>query len=157
MKKRAPRSSLPADERQARSRLRQLLGQADGLLHGTIIEMTRRCGNPRCRCSTDDNSKHRSFYLGQTLAGKTSMQYIPKDLEQTVRSWVEDFQEASTLLESISQHGHLRFKSVKESRAEKKSTTARKTSAKKAIRKKRATQKKRPGKKTTSTRRKRSS
>jgi topoisomerase IA-like protein len=85
------------------------------------------------------------------------MQYIPKDLEQTVRSWVEDFQEASALLESISKHGHLRFKSAKDARAEKKSTTARKTSAKKAIRKKRVMQKKQPRKKISSTRRKRSS
>ena len=48
----ANRASLSAEDRRLRSRLRQLLSQADGFLHGSLIEMARRCGNPRCRCAS---------------------------------------------------------------------------------------------------------
>ena len=105
--------SLSPGERRLRSRLHQLLHQAEGLLHGSLIEMARRCGNPRCRCAAAENQKHRSLYLGQTRRGKSSMQYVPKDLEPTVRRWVEDFQRALDLLEALSQEGWLALSAAK--------------------------------------------
>ena len=105
--------SLPVAERRLRSRLHQLLHQAEGLLHGSLIEMARCCGNPRCRCAVAESQKHRSLYLGQTRRGKTSMQYVPKDLEPTVRRWVEDFRKALELLEALSQEGWLRLSAAK--------------------------------------------
>ena len=112
-KKRPNPGSLPAEERRLRSRLHQLLGAAEGFLHGSLIEMARRCGNPRCRCASDDDKKHRSLYLGQTRGGKTTMQYVPKDQEETVRRWSADFQEAAALLEGLSGQGRLRLEAAK--------------------------------------------
>ncbi len=54
------RNSLPPTERQIRSRLRQLLDQAEGFLHGSPIELSRKCGKPTCRCASDDSLRHRS-------------------------------------------------------------------------------------------------
>jgi len=128
--KKSNRSSLSAEERRLHSRLHQLLSRSGGLLHGSLIEMARRCGNPGCRCASDDAHKHRSLYLGQTRGGKTTMEYVPKDQEQTVRRWAGDFQRARDLLEAISQEG---WRRLGESKA--KAKAARKAAKNKAAKK----------------------
>lgn len=105
---------LPAEERQLRSQLHQVLSAAEGFLHGSLIEMARRCGKSSCRCATQEEAKHRSLYLGQTLNGKTTMEYVPKELEPTVRQWVSNFQLALELLERLNQQGRDRFKARKQ-------------------------------------------
>jgi hypothetical protein len=106
-------STLPAEERHARSRLHQILDQSGGFLHGSIIEMFRRCGRPNCRCASSDEFKHRAVYLGQTIKGKTTMVYIPVRAEKMVRQWVANFQQAGQLLEQISQQGRARLREIK--------------------------------------------
>ena len=106
-------ASLPAAERQCRSKLHQLLARAEGFLHGSLITMARRCGKPSCRCATDDNARHQSLYLGQTLAGKTTMIYIPARLEPAVRKWHENFQQVRRLVEQLSQQGRVRLGQAK--------------------------------------------
>ena len=124
-------SILPAAERQSRSKLHQLLNQAEGFLHGSLIVMTRRCGKPSCRCASDDNARHQSLYLGQTLEGKTTMIYIPSRLERTVRQWHDNFQQIEQLVEQLSQQGRVRLsqaKSTKSGTTAKSAPTSRKTS-----------------------------
>lgn len=97
-----PRLGLSAADRAARSRLHLLLEQADGLVHGSLIRMARRCGNPNCRCATK-GQKHVSWYLGVTVKRKTRMKHLPKGSEAKVRRWVEHYRHARELLEQISQ------------------------------------------------------
>ena len=111
------RSILPAAERQSRSRLHLLLNQAEGFLHGSLIVMARRCGKSSCRCATDDNAKHQSLYLGQTLEGKTTMIYIPARLVGTVRQWHDNFQQAEQLIEQLSQQGRARLSQAKSTKS----------------------------------------
>jgi hypothetical protein len=75
--------------------------------------MARRCGKPSCRCAADDNARHESLYLGQTLGGKTTMIYIPARLERTVRQWHDNFQQAGQLVEQLSQQGRARLSQAK--------------------------------------------
>lgn len=103
------RSSFSARERDLRSRLHLLLNNADGFIHGSLIEMARKCGNPHCRCASNDEFKHRSQYLGQTRGGKKSMVYVPKDLEPQVRLAIEHFQRALALLEELNAEARLRL------------------------------------------------
>jgi hypothetical protein len=131
-------ASLSAEERRLRSRLHQLLSRAEGFLHGSLIEMARRCGNPRCRCAASDANKHRSLYLGQTREGKSTMLYVPRDLEETVRRWSGNFQEAADLLEALNRQGRNRI-----------SETKTKAGAAKKIARKKPPAKKPPAKKTT--------
>ncbi len=91
---------LSAADRAARSQLHQLLQQADGLIHGSLIRMRRRCGNPNCRCATQDR-RHESWYLGLTRKRKTRMKHISKDQEATVRRWLEADRKARELLDQI--------------------------------------------------------
>jgi hypothetical protein len=134
-------ASLPREERLLRSRLHQLLSRAEGFLHGSVIEMARRCGNPRCRCASDDKYRHHSLYLGQTREGKTTMHYIPKDQESTVRRWAGDFQRAAAYLEDLSQQGRNRLSEAKADKSAAKKAVAKK---KKAPQKKAAHKKKKP-------------
>jgi len=92
---------LSAVDRAARSQLHQLLEQADGLVHGSLILMRRRCGNPNCRCATQDQ-KHESWYLGITQKRTTRMKHIGKDKEAAVRRWLAAHRKARHLLDQIS-------------------------------------------------------
>lgn len=96
------RKGVSVADKAARSRLHQLLEQADGLAHGSLIRMARCCGNPRCRCATQDQ-KHVSWYLGVTEKRKTRMKHLPKGAEAKVRRWVEQYRQARALLDEISQ------------------------------------------------------
>jgi hypothetical protein len=110
-------SLLPAAERQCCRKLHQILNQAEGFLHGSLIVMTRRCGKPSCRCANDDNARHQSLYLGQTLEGKTTMIYVPARLERTVRQWHDNFQQAERLIEQLSQQGRARLAQAKSAKS----------------------------------------
>lgn len=121
-------ASFSARERHLRSRLHLLLNNAEGFIHGSLIEMARKCGNPRCRCASDDGSKHRSLYLGQTREGKKSMVYLPKDLEPQVRRAAECFQQALSLLEELNAEARLRLDKSKSKRKAKKKSAPKKAS-----------------------------
>jgi hypothetical protein len=79
--------------------LRKILNSG-GLLHGTVVQRERVCGKPNCRCTR--GQKHRSLYLVVTEGGQSRQLYVPKDWEQTVRQWVEDYQRARELMEEVS-------------------------------------------------------
>jgi hypothetical protein len=95
------RKGLSTADRTARSQLHQLLERVDGLIHGSLIRMRRRCGNPKCRCATQDQ-KHESWYLGVTQERKTRMKHISKDKEAIVRRWLAAHHQARQLLDQIS-------------------------------------------------------
>lgn len=93
------RTGMPAPERQARSRLVQLLSQ-QGIIRGSLLVRRRVCGKPRCKCAR--GQKHESLYLVVTEKGQTHQLYVPKDFEPLVRRWVEDYHQARELMEEIS-------------------------------------------------------
>lgn len=107
------RRGLSDMDRAARSQLRKLLDQADGMVHGSFIQMARRCGNPKCRCAQEDQ-KHRSWYLGITQMRKTRMKHIAKHQEEMVRRWIKAYQQARSLLDQISQEAWKRLIKGKE-------------------------------------------
>jgi len=107
------RTGLSPKDRQARSQLHQLLERADGLVHGSLIRMARRCGNPNCRCALKDQ-KHVSWCLGVSDQGRTRMKHIPRDEEGNVKRWVQQYQQARQLLEAISQEAWTRLQQGKE-------------------------------------------
>jgi hypothetical protein len=122
--RRIPPSSLPAAERKARSRLHQLLSEAEGFLHGSLTILKRRCGKATCRCASDDNARHRSLCLGQTRGGKTTMIHIPRDMEARVREWVANHQQAADLLQELSQQGRERLAHTKAPKSHGKTASA---------------------------------
>jgi len=128
-------SSYSAREREVRSRLHLLLNQAEDFIHGSPVEMSRRCGNPNCRCASNDKYKHTSLCLGQTRKGVSSTIYIPRDLEPKVRKAISNFQQARDLLEELNAEARIRLNKAKAKRISKKSIQ-KKTPRKKMTKKK---------------------
>ncbi len=100
-KREIPRAKMSAGERHWRSQLAQL-AQGAGLLRGTLALRERVCGKPNCRCAKAKGKKHVSLYLVASYEGRARQLYIPKNLELQVRQWVQQYQEARSLLEDVS-------------------------------------------------------
>ena len=86
-------------EREFRSRLAKLV-HADGLLRGNLSVRERTCGKPGCKCTKGE--KHVSLYLVFSEKGKYRQVFVPKDIEEEVRTWVDNHHQARDLLEEIS-------------------------------------------------------
>lgn len=94
------RSHRPAPERQARSRLVQLIAE-QSFLHGSLVERARSCGKPTCRCQ--QGQLHRSLYLATRHKGQRALLYVPRALEQTVRQWIDQGRSLSLQLQTLHQ------------------------------------------------------
>src|SRR3989338_6447393 len=90
-----PRSSLPAAERQLRSRLLQVLSSGQGLMRGTLTVRERTCGKANFRCARGE--KHASLYIVVSVDGKYKQTCVPRSLEAEVRTWVAQYQRAQEL------------------------------------------------------------
>src|SRR3954453_7096149 len=93
-------SQRPAPERQARSRLAQLISQ-EPFLRGSLAERARPCGKPTCRCQR--GQLHRSLYLAIRHKGRRALLYIPRALEETARQWVDNGRRLRQQLQDLNQ------------------------------------------------------
>ncbi len=100
------RGYLPTKERQARSRLAQLLHQRP-LLIGSLVPMPRVCGKAGCKCAQGE--LHPGLYLSLRVGEKRKMVHVPRSLETTVRQWVRTYQEVWRLMEEVSKACYRRF------------------------------------------------
>jgi len=93
------RAHMSSAERQARSRLTQLLSRR-GFLRGSLLVRRMKCGKANCRCARGEG--HESLFLVISENGRTRQLYVPKDWVSRVRLWVEDYHRARELMEEIS-------------------------------------------------------
>lgn len=91
---------MSAVERQARSRLVQLLSSGHGLMRGTLTVRERTCGKQNCKCAREE--KHSSLYIVVSVDGKYKQTCVPRSLEAEVRNRVLQYQRAQELIEEIS-------------------------------------------------------
>lgn len=127
------KSALSQRERELRSRLHSLINEAEDFIHGTPVELFRKCGNPNCKCATSDEHRHRALTLGQTRRGKSSTLYIPKNLEPKVLTGIDRFNQAQEILEELNIEARKRLEKAKKEnrqtkRAKKKTSTPQKPS-----------------------------
>jgi hypothetical protein len=94
------RSARPAPERNARSRLAQLISEQP-FLRGSLVPRARSCGKPTCRCQR--GQLHRSLYLAVRHHGQQALLYIPRALEATVRLWVDNGRRLRQQLQDLNQ------------------------------------------------------
>jgi len=94
------RSARPFPERDARSRLAQLITQQP-FLRGSLVEQSRSCGKPTCRCQR--GQLHRSLYLAVRHNDRRVLLYIPRALEQTVRLWIDNGRSLREQLQNLNQ------------------------------------------------------
>ena len=93
--------SQTAAERQALSRLRQMLNEP-GFLRASLFQYRRPCGKPYCRCAKSKRHYHASWYVKVGGLGGTRMKCLPKEWVESVRLWIARYHEAEELLNKIS-------------------------------------------------------
>ena len=104
--------SQAAKERQAVSRLRQLLSEP-GFLRASLFRYRRPCGKPCCRCAKSKRHYHASWYVKASGLKGSKMKCLPKALAEPVGLWIARYREAEKLLNAISR---LRWEQVKRAR-----------------------------------------
>ena len=93
------RSQMTKEERENRSRLKPYLSYRE-FVRGTLSVRERVCGKPTCKCTR--GAKHVSLFLTRSKAGRIEQLYIPKEKEELVRRWVQNYRDVQQLLEKIS-------------------------------------------------------
>jgi hypothetical protein len=83
------------------SRLKQL-APAGPVLAASLAQVNKRCGQPSCACH-HGGPLHRAHHLVCRQAGKTRTVYVPQDLLEEVRSWVQEHRRLKALIHEVSQ------------------------------------------------------
>ena len=84
--------------RTRRRRLAARLGDVERVLNGSLVEQTRRCGKPQCRCATGEG--HGPY--SSRLAGRGRFGYVPADLVAAVRVLLRRGEQIEAVLAQIS-------------------------------------------------------
>ena len=83
------------------SRLK-LLAPAGPVLAASLNRVSKRCGQPSCRCH-HGGPLHQAHHLTFREAGKLRNVYVPQDLLEEVQTWVQEHQRLKTLIQEVSQ------------------------------------------------------
>ena len=85
---------------QLNSRLRKLATRRPAVA-ASLVRITKYCGRRSCRCYRGD--KHVAYHLSYKIHQKTHVVYVPVDLLEEVRSWIDEHRRLKRLLQEISQ------------------------------------------------------
>lgn len=83
--------SVPDDPQEARRQLEahaRQLGARGPVVTASLVEIARKCGRNGCKCNRGE--KHVSHYLTMKEGGKTRTVYVPKEMLEEVREWVDE-------------------------------------------------------------------
>jgi len=77
------------------------LGGVELVLAGSLVEQTRRCGKPGCRCA--DGEPHGPYaYFAPRPRGRGRLRYVPAPLVEVVRGYLRRGEQVEALLAEIS-------------------------------------------------------
>jgi hypothetical protein len=94
---------IPDHPTQLRARLNARLarlGSDQPLLAASLAHIRKRCGRKSCRCHSH-GELHGAWHLTYKVQGKTRTVYVPFDLLDTVRSWIDNHKRHKALLAEI--------------------------------------------------------
>jgi hypothetical protein len=84
-----------------RRRLAARLGDVEQVLAGSLVEQTRRCGKPGCRCA--EGEPHGPYaYFAPKAAGRGRSKYVPSSLVAAVRARLARGEQVEAVLAEIS-------------------------------------------------------
>ncbi len=87
--------------RMLESRLKQLVPTGP-VLAASLAQVNKRCGQPSCSCH-HGGPLHQAHHLSFRQGGKTRTVYVPQELLDEVRSWVQEHQRLKALTHEVSQ------------------------------------------------------
>jgi hypothetical protein len=70
------------------------------LLAASLAQIAKRCGRPTCHCA--HGTPHTAYHLTYNDQGKSRTVYVPRDLVDEVRSWIDNHRRLKRLLKEIS-------------------------------------------------------
>src|SRR5438105_12734638 len=82
-------------------RLKQLV-PAGPLLVASLARLNKRCGQPSCSCH-HGGPLHQAHHLTFKEDGKARTLYVPQDLVEEVRTWVQEYHRLKALIQEVSQ------------------------------------------------------
>ena len=82
------------------SRVKQLAARGP-VLAASLVRIEKRCGRPGCHCETGE--RHVGHYVTRPVKGRTKTVYVPLDLVEEVRSWIEEHKRLKVLVREITQ------------------------------------------------------
>jgi hypothetical protein len=86
-----------------RSRLAASVGDLEHVLLGSVVEQTRRCGKPGCRCAAGGTEHaHGPYPYFTQRRGRRGMKYVPSALLASVRAGLQRGEEVEAVLAEIS-------------------------------------------------------
>jgi hypothetical protein len=94
---------VPEHPTQIRRMLDSRVGKLSGgkpILAASLVRTTRHCGRDSCHCR-QGGPLHTAWHLTFKVQGKTRTVYVPVDLLDEVRSWVEEHKRLKALLAEI--------------------------------------------------------
>ena len=94
---------VPDHPTQIRARLKARLGRLgtdQPLLAASLAHIRKRCGRQTCRCHTR-GELHTGWHLTYKVRGKTRTVYVPLDLLDDVRTWIDHHKRHKALLAEI--------------------------------------------------------
>src|ERR1700682_1389484 len=98
---------LPSSKlRKRRAQLLRQMPALDTLLRGSLIERSKRCGKPGCKCA-DGPGHGPKYYLSVSHPGlRPQMDYVPQESHAQVAGFVANYHRAREILEAISEINH---------------------------------------------------
>jgi hypothetical protein len=69
-------------------------------IEGTFVSTSRRCGKKNCACH-QGGPKHPVLYLTWKEDGKTRSLYVPKNLQEEVKAWVDNYKKLKQLIRQV--------------------------------------------------------
>jgi hypothetical protein len=94
--------SHPTLVRRMLDRRLKRLAPAGPVLAASLTRVNKRCGQPSCSCH-HGGPLHQAHHLTFKEGGKTRTVYVPQDLLDEVRTWVQEHRRLKALLHEISQ------------------------------------------------------
>ncbi len=70
------------------------------VLAASLVQIAKHCGRAGCKCQRGE--KHVGNYLTFKEKGKTRTVYVPLDLVEDVRSWIEEHRRIKQLAREVS-------------------------------------------------------
>lgn len=88
--------------RARRRRLLERMPDLEGYVAGSLVEQSRRCGKPGCRCTTGDLHGPYVYLSAPTGSGRRGLIYVPGSLGELVAEKVAGGARVQQLLGEIS-------------------------------------------------------
>jgi hypothetical protein len=71
------------------------------VLSASLVKIAKHCGRQGCKCQRGE--KHVGNYITFPVKGKTNTVYVPLDLVEEVKSWIEEHKRIKKITKEISE------------------------------------------------------